>query len=336
MIGYWDRDLRCEFANAAYLEWFGLPPEKVIGRKLVELQGEDLFRLNEPHARMALSGHAQHFEREIRKADGSIGHTDAHYIPDRDEDGRVRGFFVLVNDVTELRQAYARVRELARRLESAREDERRLVANTLHEGIAQDLFGCTLALDYLKSKMERGEDGQVAVNEVEALIENCISRTRQVASELHPLAMSHLSLWASIESHARFVEKFSALRIHIAENASFPVLAEDIGLMFFRAAQEAITNVVRHAQAKNVSIVLQINTNTVTMEITDDGIGIPDRALIKPGSLGLLGILERFAAIGGELIIERNEPVGTKFTVRSPIPAGLSSSPDAPLAQPDC
>ena len=159
MVGYWDRDLRCEFANAAYLEWFGLPPEKVIGRKLVELQGEDLFRLNEPHARLALDGHAQHFERDIRKADGSIGHADAHYIPDRDEEGEVCGFFVLVNDVTELHQAYARVRELAERLESAREDERRLVANTLHEGMAQDLFGCTLALDYLKSKMERGEDG---------------------------------------------------------------------------------------------------------------------------------------------------------------------------------
>ncbi len=324
MVGYWDRDLRCEFANAAYLEWFGLPPEKVIGRKLVELQGEDLFRLNEPHARLALNGHAQHFEREIRKADGSVGHADAHYIPDRDEEGEVRGFFVLVNDVTELHQAYARVRELAQRLESAREDERRLVANALHEGMAQDLFGCTLALDYLKSKMERGEDAQAAANEAKALIEKCIARTRQIARELHPLAMSHLSLMASIEGHARFVEEFSAIRIHLTEIAPFPILDENIGLMFFRAAQEAITNVVHHAQAKNIGIVLRTDNNTdteaVTMEITDDGIGIPDSALIKRGSLGLLGIRERFGAIGGELTVERSAPTGTKLMVRLPIP----------------
>ena len=134
--------------------------------------------------------------------------------------------------------------------------------------------------------------------------------------------MSHLSLSASIESHARFVEEFSAIRIQLTEIAPFPILDENIGLMFFRAAQEAITNVVRHAQAKNVSIVLRTDTDTetVTMEITDDGIGIPDNALIKRGSLGLLGIRERFRTIGGELIVERNAPIGTKLQVRLPIP----------------
>jgi PAS domain-containing protein len=55
MIGYWNRDLRCEFANDAYLEWFGLSPQKVIGIHMIELMGDELFRLNEPHARMALS-----------------------------------------------------------------------------------------------------------------------------------------------------------------------------------------------------------------------------------------------------------------------------------------
>lgn len=84
MVGYWNRDLHCEFANSAYLEWFGLAPEKVIGMHMMALQGEALFRLNEPHARMALSGRAQRFERAIVKADGSAGYTDARYIPDHD------------------------------------------------------------------------------------------------------------------------------------------------------------------------------------------------------------------------------------------------------------
>lgn len=92
MIGYWNKELRCEFANDAYLEWFGLPPQSVIGLHLSELQGEKLFKLNEPHAHLALSGHEQKFEREIIKPDGSVGYTDARHIPDRDEFGMIRGF----------------------------------------------------------------------------------------------------------------------------------------------------------------------------------------------------------------------------------------------------
>jgi PAS domain S-box-containing protein len=320
MIGYWNRELRCEFANDAYLEWFGLPPRKVIGMLMVELQGEKLFRLNEPHARMALSGQAQRFEREIRKADGSVGYTDARYIPDLDEAGNVRGFFVLVSDITELHQAYSRVRELAQRLESAREEERRAVALTLHEGIAQDLFASTLALKHLKSVIERSGDGEAAVDVVSALIEQCIEHTRQLAGDLHPPSLGQLTLLATLESHARYFESLTGLRIHVAEVGPFPVLDESAKLMFFRAAQEALTNVVRHAQARTVNIVLRADRDTAAMDITDDGIGVPDDVLVRPRSLGLLGIRERFQAAGGGLKVARNAPAGTRLSVHLPNP----------------
>lgn len=111
MVGYWDRDLRCQFANKIYLEWFGKPPEVIIGDTAMSLFGATLFEKNAPLMREALKGNPQHFERTLTKADGSLGYTWAQYIPDVRESGEVVGFFVLVTDVTPLKLAELRLRD---------------------------------------------------------------------------------------------------------------------------------------------------------------------------------------------------------------------------------
>jgi len=115
MIGYWDKDLHCQFANHAYLEWFGKRPEVIIGISLKELLGEELYRQNELYAYAALWGEPQTFERDIQKPDGSTGYTLIRYIPDW-HDGEVRGFFVLISDVTELKQTQTKLMELVTEL----------------------------------------------------------------------------------------------------------------------------------------------------------------------------------------------------------------------------
>lgn len=112
MVGYWTDELRCGFANCSYLEWFGKTPEEMRGIQIRDLMGEELFHKNEPYMRAALRGEAQSFERTLTKPDGSIGHTWAHYVPDIDQAGTVRGFFVLVSDVTELKRAMEEIKVL--------------------------------------------------------------------------------------------------------------------------------------------------------------------------------------------------------------------------------
>ena len=105
MVAYWDRDMRCRFGNQAYLEWFGKPPQELLGTTMRELMGETLFALNEGFIRAGLNGEAQHFERGLTKADGSTGHNRAQYIPQIRPGGEIAGIFVLVTDVTPLKQA---------------------------------------------------------------------------------------------------------------------------------------------------------------------------------------------------------------------------------------
>ncbi|TCO80728.1 PAS domain S-box-containing protein [Plasticicumulans lactativorans] len=139
MVGYWDAGLRCGFANGAYLEWFGKTAEQMRGIRMQDLLGEPLFSRNEPFIRAALRGERQRFERTLVKADGSTGYTWAHYIPDT-VDGQVRGFFVLVSDITALKQAQLELEAVNAALEkrsieaeAASRAKSSFVANMSHE-----------------------------------------------------------------------------------------------------------------------------------------------------------------------------------------------------------
>lgn len=121
MIGYWDRDLRNRMANAAYLDFFGKSPQAMQGTHISELLGPELYEKNLKYMEGALGGKTQLFDREIHTPSGEVRYTQASYIPDGDEDGEVRGFFVLVTDITErrrieeeLERSHARLREAER------------------------------------------------------------------------------------------------------------------------------------------------------------------------------------------------------------------------------
>ena len=139
MVGYWTSDLRCGFANIAYREWFGRSPEEMRNLPIHDLLGEEIYLLNKPFITAALRGERQSFQRTLVKVDGSISHVWAHYIPSL-EGNEVRGFFVLVSDVTELKQAQVQLeqvnRDLAQRTveaEAANRAKSEFLANMSHE-----------------------------------------------------------------------------------------------------------------------------------------------------------------------------------------------------------
>ena len=115
MLAYWDRDLRCRFANRAYETWFGVDPDSLVGTSIRDLLGPQLFALNEPYIRAALNGERQVFERVVPGPDGVKRHSLATYVPDL-VDGEVMGFIAHVTEITELKETEAALRaEIAQR-----------------------------------------------------------------------------------------------------------------------------------------------------------------------------------------------------------------------------
>ena len=118
MVGYWDSDLRNRMANNAYIYYFGKTPAEMRGVHIRDLLGEDLYEKNLPYIEGALAGETQLFDREIPIPSGAVRYTQASYIPDIVE-GEVRGFFVLVTDITERRRIEEEVERSRARLAEA-------------------------------------------------------------------------------------------------------------------------------------------------------------------------------------------------------------------------
>ena len=110
MIAYWDTQMRCQFANKSYLEWFGRTPQDMIGLPMSTVLGASLYEKNLPYIQGALAGEPQEFERAIPRSDGSVGYTLANYIPDINSNEKIQGFFALVTNISRLREADAAIR----------------------------------------------------------------------------------------------------------------------------------------------------------------------------------------------------------------------------------
>jgi diguanylate cyclase (GGDEF)-like protein/PAS domain S-box-containing protein len=121
LVGCWDKELRCRFANIGYLEWFGRPHAEVIGAHLRDLMDEHTLRACEPRIQAVLAGNPQRFERSQPGADGRQSQALVSYIPDFDPAGRVIGFFELVIDITQLKEAEGELRLAASVVENTAE-----------------------------------------------------------------------------------------------------------------------------------------------------------------------------------------------------------------------
>jgi PAS domain S-box-containing protein len=131
MLGYWNKDLICEFANQGYSRWFGKSPVQIIGRSMRELVCEQLFNNNLVHVQQALAGHEQSFERELEQLDGTKASTLIRYIPHKVESGEIIGFYVFIQDISLSKQAEKDIQFTAQVFEHMTDGC--IIANTHHK-----------------------------------------------------------------------------------------------------------------------------------------------------------------------------------------------------------
>ena len=211
-------------------------------------------------------------------------------------------------------------RESGRRALRAQETERLRVARGLHDEVGQVLTGVLLQLDLLRTSAAATREQDI--EETKQSVRQALEEVRRIAQELRPEMLEHLGLVSALTELSRRFADQSRIRVDRRFAEELPQLSDEAELAIYRVAQESLTNVARHADAKHVEVSLQTGVDSVVLCVSDDGRGLPASSTGEEGHGGLRGMRERAILVGGALAIKRSREGGVE--VRLEVPAGGS------------
>jgi len=222
----------------------------------------------------------------------------------------------------QLRESHEQLRALSVYLQSVREEERTRIAREVHDELGQALTSCKLDLAWiagrLPSELTPLQDKTRALT---AHIDSTIQTIRRISSELRPGVLDHLGLAAAIEWQANEFQNRTGIKCDVRARVREPLSDQNLTTTFFRIFQETLTNVIRHAGATHVTVDLKEADGHITLEVKDNGRGIARTDIFNSKSMGLLGMRERAALLGGIFkigAIPRRK--GTRVSVSIPLP----------------
>jgi signal transduction histidine kinase len=205
----------------------------------------------------------------------------------------------------QLRESHKQFRALSVYLQHVREEERTRIAREVHDELGQALTSCKLDASWLAHHLERKQGALAEKAEKLAVnIDSTIQTVRRIATELRPGILDHLGLAAALEWQAQEFQSRTGIQCQVSAHLRNSPLDPELTTAFFRIFQETLTNVVRHAEAKRVDVKLNEQAARVVLEIRDDGRGISRDEISNPKSMGLLGMRERAALLGGDFTIQ--------------------------------
>jgi signal transduction histidine kinase len=224
---------------------------------------------------------------------------------------------------------------LLKQVLSAREEEQRRIARDLHDGIGQSLTSLLLGLS-AAAEVPTFEEARARMGELRSLTAALLDEVRRLARGLRPSVLDDLGLAAVLERYAADYTQAHGIAVDVcAPDLALARLPAEVETALYRIAQETLTNVLKHAAAKAVSLVVRRDSSGVHLTVEDDGRGFDSNALLQaPGAgigLGLLGIRERAALLNGSVTLESKPGSGTTVHVCIPLREenhGEDSRPD--------
>ncbi|MEQ6204184.1 cache domain-containing protein [Sulfitobacter sp. HNIBRBA2951] len=221
-------------------------------------------------------------------------------------------------NLRERRLADAKLRKLTQRVFDAQEEERGRVARELHDGISQILVGVRYALDNARRRLPLGDGSADApLRKGIATLGEAISEVRRISRDLRPGALDDLGLGAALRQLAEEFGERTGIEVHVETVVFRNRLDNEAKIALFRIAQEALTNIERHASATDVSVDLRGHPDGATLMIKDNGIGF-DLNAQTPG-LGLRNMQERMDQLRGTLSLRTSPGSGTIVEVQAPL-----------------
>src|SRR5436190_1583849 len=208
-------------------------------------------------------------------------------------------------------------RDALQRIVSAQESERRRLARELHDETGQALTSILLGLRPVEEARNE-EELRAAVAEVRELVRATLRDVRQLAVDLRPAALDDFGLVPALERLTQTFAEQTGIALEFQASVPPGRLPSEIETALYRIVQESLTNVVKHARAARVSVVLTRKDDSVSVVVEDDGVGFePGR--VADGGLGLLGMEERVALLGGRVAVESRPGAGTTFVAEVPV-----------------
>jgi PAS domain S-box-containing protein len=302
--------------------------ERLYGWTSAEVLGRSTSKFLDTEFSVLLSEilESDRWEGELHqyRRDGSQIIVASRWTTLRDKDGKAFAWLEINTDITALKRAEEAARRLSARLLTLQDGERRRLAKGLHDSLGQYLAALKMNLDGFPCSNPKQS---AVVSDCSEIAAKCLMETRTISYLLHPPLLDE----AGFDTAARWYVEGFARRSGIAVNLDLPQklmrLHPDIELALFRAVQECLTNVHKHAGSSSVEIRMTQDTKQVRLEIADNGNGIPkDRLHYLLGGtavagVGIAGMRERFHELGGSLEIRSNRK-GTTIIVTAPLSHG--------------
>lgn len=219
----------------------------------------------------------------------------------------------------ELSERQALRGKLLERVLAAQEEERRRIARELHDEASQALSSLMVGLRLLEKEADRPEAIVAQVAELKRMTDGVLENLHRLAMDLRPASLDHLGLVAALRQYAEEYDRQYDLTVQFeAVGLDGERLPPVVETAMYRIVQEALTNVVRHAQAKHADVLLERRDKRIIAVVEDDGVGFDPETAAHDGRLGLFGMRERAEILGGTLVVESAPRAGTTVFVEVP------------------
>jgi two-component system CheB/CheR fusion protein len=321
-------DGRIEMWNTGAEKVFGWPESEILGKPADVLFVPEDRRSKRPQQEMKTAlehGFASDERWHLRK-DGTRFFASGVMAPLTDSHGRHIGFSKIARDMTSKLKADEAFRSnvMLRSLVDAQEDERKRIARDLHDQLGQQITALRLKLEGMKTKYRAEPAMLKLIDETQRHAKKIDDDLSFLVWELRPTALDNLGLRNAMASYVAEWSKNCGIPAEFhTGRLTRKRLTPDIEVNLYRIAQEALNNVLKHAKAKKVDVMLEFGKNDVVLIIEDNGVGFDPKNLAKTKTdgkgLGLLGMRERTILLGGTLAVESSRGKGTAIIARVPI-----------------
>jgi signal transduction histidine kinase len=223
-----------------------------------------------------------------------------------------------------MRRSHDQLKALTGHLQFVREEERTRIAREVHDELGQSLTALKLDLSWLLGRLPHERSLQKKIKEMSGQVDETIHAVRRIATELRPGVLDSLGLSAAIEWQTMDFQERTGIKCDVTIDLKEAIRDKEFSTACFRILQETLTNVIRHSDATQVEVRLAQVDKEIILTVRDNGRGISEKDVVHPRSIGLIGMRERVARVGGEVFFFGLPGRGTTVTMRVPLSQGAA------------